>query len=145
MQKKDSVLRLTESAVMLALAVVLSEIQIANLPYGGSVTACSMLPPIIIAYRYGTKWGLFTGGVFGLLQMMLGMHNLRYGADFLSVLCIILFDYLVAFGVLGLAGCFRKYIRHQGTAMALGALLVSLLRYLCHSPHLPEPHFPQVT
>lgn len=132
MQKKNNVLRMTESAIMIALATVLSEIQIVNMPFGGSVTAFSMLPVIIIAYRYGTKWGLFTGGVYGLFQMLLGMNNLRYGTSFWSVLCIILFDYVVAFGVLGLGGLFRKSIKNQGAALAAGSLLVSVLRYACH-------------
>ena len=132
MQKKSNVLRLTESAIMIALSVVLSEIQIINMPFGGSVTAFSMLPVIIIAYRYGTRWGIFTGGVYGLFQMLLGMNNLRYGTSFWSLLCIILFDYIVAFGVLGLGGVFRKSIPNQGLALASGSLLVSVLRYICH-------------
>ncbi len=132
MNKKNNVLRLTESAIMIALATVLSEIKIINMPFGGSVTAFSMLPIIIIAYRYGTKWGLFTGGVYGLFQMMLGMNNLRYGVNFWAVAAIILFDYVVAFGVLGLGGIFRKKIQNQGIALASGALLVSVLRYACH-------------
>ena len=91
-----------------------------------------MLPIIIIAYRYGTGWGVFTGGVYGLFQMLLGMNNLRYGTSFWSVLCIILFDYILAFGVLGLGGIFRKTFRNQGLALAAGSLLVSVLRYACH-------------
>lgn len=132
MQKKNNVLRMTESAIMVALATVLSEIQIVNMPFGGSVTAFSMLPVIIIAYRYGTRWGLFTGGIYGLFQMLLGMNNLRYGTSFWALLCIILFDYIVAFGVLGLGGVFRKKIPNQGIALAAGGLLASVLRYLCH-------------
>lgn len=132
MKRKSNVLRLTESAIMVALASVLSEIQIVNMPFGGTVTAFSMLPIIIIAYRYGTRWGLFTGGVYGLFQMLLGMQNLRYGVSFWSVAAIILFDYLVAFSVLGLGGIFRKTIKNQGIALSAGALLASLLRYACH-------------
>ena len=54
MQTSKSI-RLTESAIMLAFATVLSLIKIVDMPFGGSVTACSMLPILIIAYRYGTK------------------------------------------------------------------------------------------
>ena len=39
MQKNKSI-RLTESAIMLAFATVLSLIKIVDLPYGGSITAC---------------------------------------------------------------------------------------------------------
>ena len=132
MNRKSNVLRLTESAIMIALATVLSEIKLVDMPMGGSVTAFSMVPIIIIAYRYGTKWGLFTGFVQGLFQMLLGMHNLKSAGSVWAVIAVILFDYLVAFGVLGLGGVFRKSIKSQGLAMAAGSLLVSVLRYACH-------------
>lgn len=131
-QKRGNVLRMTETAVMIAFATVLSEIKIVNLPFGGTVTAFSMLPLILIAYRYGTRWGLLSGFVYSLLQMMLGMDNLRYGVNFLAVAAIILFDYVVAFTALGLAGLFRDKIKNQGLALAAGVVFVSILRYLCH-------------
>ena len=90
MKTKTNILRLTESAVMIALATVLSNIKFFEMPMGGSVTAFSMLPIVLIAYRYGLKWGLFTGGVYGVMQMLLGMHNLKYGTSILAVLVIIL-------------------------------------------------------
>ena len=43
--------RLTESAVMIALATVLSMVQVYSLPNGGSITACSMVPLVLIAMR----------------------------------------------------------------------------------------------
>ena len=132
MNTKNSILRLTESAVMLALATVLSNIVLLEMPMGGSITALSMAPILIIAYRYGTRWGVFTGMVYGLMQMMLGMHNLKYGTSFWAVLVIILFDYLVAFSVLGFGGLFRKLCRSQAAGLALGTVLASILRYACH-------------
>ncbi len=132
MNQKKAILRLTESAVMIALAAVLSCIKFVEMPMGGSITAFSMVPIIIIAYRYGAKWGTFTGVVYGLLQMLLGMQNLKYGASVLSVLVIILFDYVIAFGVLGVAGCFRKYFTKQSTALAVGGAVASALRFACH-------------
>ena len=46
-----NVIMLCECAVMVALATVLSLIKI-EFPYGGSITICSMLPILIIGYRY---------------------------------------------------------------------------------------------
>lgn len=129
---RHTVLRLTESAVMLAFAAVLSTLKIIDMPYGGSVTACSMLPLLIIAYRYGTRWGLLTALTYGLIQMLLGMDNLSYATGFLPVAMIILLDYLVAFGVLGLGGLFRRRNLSQGTSLALASLATGILRYLCH-------------
>ncbi|MBC8533782.1 energy-coupled thiamine transporter ThiT [Yeguia hominis] len=130
--KQGNILRLTESAIMIAFATVLSEIKLLEMPMGGTVTAFSMLPIIIIAYRYGTKWGLLTGVTAGFLQMLLGMQNLKYGATFLSVVCIILFDYLVAFGVQGFGGIFRGKLKYQAAELAAGSVVVGILRFLCH-------------
>lgn len=57
---------LCESAVMIALATVLSMLKI-EWPFGGSITVCSMLPILIIGYRYKPLWGCFTGVVYGLI------------------------------------------------------------------------------
>ena len=131
-QKRSNVLRITESAIMIAFATVLSEVKVMDMPMGGSITAFSMLPVAIIAYRYGMKWGFFTGFVSGLFQMLLGMKNLQYGTSFWAVACIILFDYLVAFGVLGFGGLFRGKIKNQGLALAAGSAVACVLRFCCH-------------
>ena len=124
--------RLTESAIMLAVAVVLSLIPVVNMPYGGTVTLCSMLPIVLIAYRHGTKWGLLVGLAGSLLQLLLGMNNLSYATSALAVVAIILFDYVIAFSALGLAGVFRNVCRSQSTALVGGVLLSCAVRYACH-------------
>lgn len=131
MTTQKKVLRLTESAIMIAFATILSVIAI-TLPFGGSVTAFSQLPILILAYRYRTKWGLFAGGVYGLLQLMLGAENLRYATSALAVAAIILFDYLLAFAALGLGGLFRNKLNSQGMEMALGGVVASAVRLLSH-------------
>lgn len=125
-------LRLTESAVLLAFASVLSVVRLIDLPYGGSVTAASMLPVILIAYRYGTKWGLFSAVAFSLVQGLTGINSITYGATFWAVMAIIVLDYLLAFTVLGLGGIFRKPGRSQAAALVMGTLLVCVLRYIAH-------------
>ena len=62
---------LVECALMIALGTVLANIKIYSLPNGGSITLFSMLPFIMISFRHGVKWGLFTGFVNSLLQMLL--------------------------------------------------------------------------
>ena len=66
--------RLTESAIMLAIATVLSLVQFAG-PWvlGGSITFCSMLPVVMLTHRYGTRWGLLSAFTFSLLQLVLGL------------------------------------------------------------------------
>ena len=130
--KKTSTLRvLTESAIMLALATVLSIFKLVELPYGGSITIASMLPILIIAYRHGTGWGLLTGLVYGIIQQLLGLKTLSYVTTWQSVVAVIMLDYIVAFAVLGFGGAFRK-MKSQPAGLCLGGLLVCLLRYACH-------------
>ncbi len=124
--------RLTESAVMLAAAFALSFIPVVNMPFGGSVTLCSMLPVALIAYRHGLKWGLVTGFAASLLQLLLGLNNLSYATSWLAVVAIILLDYVLAFTALGLAGVFRKTKLTQTAALVLGVLLCCAVRYACH-------------
>lgn len=122
---------ISESAIMLALATVLSMIPIWYMPMGGNITLFSMLPVLVIAYRYGTKWGFLVGTTYGLIQMVLGLNNLTYATSPWAAVCIILFDYLAAFGILGLGGILRK-IRLQPVGFAIGSIVACTLRFLCH-------------
>lgn len=124
--------KLVESALLVAIATVLSLIKLAELPYGGSITLASMLPIVLIAYRNGLLWGLGSGFVYGVIQQMLGLKNLSYFTSWKSILAIILLDYLVAFMVMGLGGLFRNVFRKQSYALAAGSAVGCLLRYICH-------------
>ena len=132
MNQKTHVLRLVEGALLIAVATVLSLIKLIDLPYGGSVTACSALPILLIGYRHGTRFGLFSAFVYALLQLLLGMNTLSYFSTPLSVVAVILLDYVLAFAVLGLGGVFRREDRSQGRALVSAALLVCVLRYVFH-------------
>ncbi len=132
MKKQSSVLRLVEGALLIAVATVLSMVKLLDLPYGGSVTACSMLPVLLIGYRHGMKFGVFAAFVYSLLQLLLGMNTLSYFSTPLSVAAIILLDYVLAFAVLGLGGVFRREDRPQGQALVSAALLCCVLRYVLH-------------
>ena len=125
-------LALVESAVMIALASVLSLLKLAELPAGGSVTFASMLPIVLVSYRHGAKYGLAAGTVYGVIQQILGLRTLSYVTGFVSVLAVILLDYVIAFAVLGLGGVFRKSGMRQSLALISGAALASVLRFLCH-------------
>ena len=74
----------------------------------------------------------FTGFVMGILQMMLGAVNFSYVTGILAMVILAFSDYIVAFGVLGLSGIFRKRFNKPALELALGAAVSSFLRYLCH-------------
>ena len=128
MNKK--IIMLCESAIMITLATILSLLKI-EWPFGGSITICSMLPILIIGYRYKPLWGMFTGVIYGLVQLLLGVSNYAYATSAMAVIMITLFDYLIAFCVVGLGGVFRG-IKNQSLGLGLGAILAGVLRLGCH-------------
>lgn len=119
------------SAVMLALATILSLVKVVDFSFGGSITLCSMVPIAYIGYRYGVKWGVLTGFVYSLLQLLTGLSALK-SISGLSLGASLILDYFVAFTVLGLSGIFRKAISNKTLAFGLGFAVCATLRYLCH-------------
>ena len=121
MQKSRFTLRaLTEGAVFVALAQVISYLKLFELPQGGSITV-AMLPIFLYCARWGFGPGMLASFVYSLLQLFL---DGAYAWGWQSMLG----DYIVAFTVLGLAGLFHnlKYGFFTGTVVG------SLARFLVH-------------
>lgn len=125
--EKFTTRQLVESALMVAIATVLSLIKIDS-PFGGGVTVVSMLPLIIVSHRWGWRWGLVTAFVYSLIQLMLGLDNVAYATSFMMAVGIILLDYVVAYSVIGLSGIFGK----SRAAVATGIAVTFFLRFICH-------------
>src|SRR5699024_3731828 len=121
---------LVECALMIAAGTVLSNIKIYELPNGGAVTFLSMLPFVLVSFRHGVKWGLFTGFVNSLLQMLLGFYAPPV-PSFLYFLGEVLLDYVLAFMALGLAELFARPFHNRMVGVAFGTFMVGLLRFLC--------------
>lgn len=126
----QNIRRMVETAMLFAIAIILSFVKLYEMPWGGAVTLCSMLPIVLISYRYGVKWGLFSGFVFSLLQLLTGLSALK-GLTGAAVIGSILLDYVLAFTVLGIGGLFRNKIKHPGVSLALGAVVAIFGRFLC--------------
>ena len=136
--------RLTESAMLLSVAIVLelcSKMFIPELPFGGQVTLVSMLPVVLISYRHGVKWGLVSGVAYAMIEMAIGAKTVTAafqpgyfgdGVMLLNALIMCALDYLVAFTVLGLGGIFRDRIENRGKALCCGAIVALGCRYLAH-------------
>ena len=136
--------RLTESAMLLALAVVLefvSKMFIPEMPFGGQVTLVSMLPVVLIAYRHGTKWGFVSALAYALIEMAIGMKTVSaaflpgYFGDGIMIFNAILMcvlDYVLAFTLLGLGGIFRNRIQNPGVSLMCGSLVALGARYVAH-------------
>ena len=114
---------LVECALMIALGTVLANIKIFEMPNGGSITLLSMLPFILVSYRHGTKWGLFTGFVNSLLQMLLGFYA-PPAPGLLPLGGMILLDS-------GLAGAIAKPFKNRLVGVAVGTAAVCGIRFLC--------------
>ena len=136
--------RLTESAMLLAVAIVLelvSKMFIPEMPFGGQITLVSMLPVVLISYRHGMKWGLVTGGAYALIEMALGAKTVAAafqpgyfgdGTMIMNALIMCALDYVVAFTVLGLGGIFRNRIKNPGLSLMLGSVVALGARFAAH-------------
>ncbi len=130
--KKQKIRRLAETAIMLALSTILAELAVVEFPFGGSVTIFSQVPMIVISYRYGVRWGVFSGITMGIIQMLFGMGNFAYVSGIAAYLILIFADYIIAFGALGLGGMFKGKIKSPVISLAVGGAVVSVIRFICH-------------
>lgn len=108
---------MAQIAIAVAIASVLNMMILFRLPQGGSVTMASMVPIYLISFAYGPQVGVFTGFIFGLMNLLLGpyiMHPIQT-----------LLDYPVPFMMIGLAGAFRKH-------MNVGIIIANGLRFVPH-------------
>ena len=127
----DSGIRtLVECALMVALAIVLDLIPMPKWPNGGSLSIAAV-PIIFISYRHGLLWGLSSGLVYSVVQMITGFYPPPAGT-FLGYVGVVLLDYVLAFTAFGLADLFAKpFGRHRLVGYGVGAICVNLLRFLC--------------
>ena len=125
--------KLTTTGILLALSVVLSLLRLFTLPQCGSVTPASMLPIIIISLLYGNRWGILSGIVSGILSMLLtGGVPAPPVSTIWYYLLVLLLDYILAFGFLGLASFFFRLYGKSPRSIAFSAATVIFLRFLCH-------------
>jgi len=131
--RKEKLRSLTESAILVAFASILSFMKIWEAPLGGAVTVFSMTPIIVLSYRRGVKWGLLGAFCYSFIQLILGLSNLSYIPSLSGVILGAVFDYVVPFTVLGLAGA-ADILPFKSTKIkiASGAMAVCILRFLSH-------------
>ncbi len=130
--KNQKLARLTRCAILIALASVLSMLKIYELPLGGAVTLLSMLPICMIAFMYGTKWGIACSFLYSIIQLALSLAEvLSWGLTPISLVGTFAFDYILPFTLLGFAGVFKgKNMGQWG--IYLGTVIVMVLRFACH-------------
>lgn len=127
--KKNEIQRITLTSVFAAIAFVFGLLTKyvpglnLEMPQGGSVFGFPMIPIVMLGFILGWKYGVLGGFIYGLTSVMLDGGLYHWGSLF--------FDYLIAFGVLGLTGLFKKDLYHP-VKFVLIILLVGFLRYVSH-------------
>ncbi len=128
--KRVGIQKLAISAILIALAWVLSMIKVYDLPLGGSITLLSMLPICMISLKYGVKWGLMCSFLYAFVQLGADLGKvMSWGMDVRMWIGCIVFDYLLAFGLLGISGIFRK---RKMPVMLTGVAVAVALRFISH-------------
>ena len=137
-KKRMGTKQLVFCAMAMALAFITSYIKIFNMPWGGSVTLCSMLFIVLVGNWYGPKTGVLVGLVYGILQFI----QEPYVLSFFQVCC----DYVLAFAALGVAGFFAKskngLIKGYIAAVIARGAFHALGGYLYWMDYMPE-NFPR--
>lgn len=110
-------------AMAIALGFATSYVKILAMPWGGSITLCSMLFVALIGYWYGPKIGLCAGFAYGMLQF------LQDGGSYILSPLQACLDYIVAFAALGCSGFFSN----QKNGLIKGYLFAILVRGLFHT------------
>ena len=137
--KKSTLTRraLTEGAILIAAAQVLSYLKLWRMPWGGSITL-AMVPIILYAVRWGLGPGLLAGFVYGIMQFMFD-GGISIGWE------SIIGDYLLAYTALGFAGLTHG----KKGGIFIGTVIGGLCRFLVHyvvgatiwGEYMPESFF----
>ena len=125
---------LTEGAVMIALAEVLSFLPLYKMPWGGSVDL-AMLPIILFCVRWGLGPGLVASFAHALLQTLFE-GGIAIGWQ------SIIGDFLVAYTVLGFAGLFKgRFVPATVVACVLRFLVHYVVGATIWAEYMPETFF----
>jgi thiamine transporter len=89
---------LTETGMLIATGLALALLKGFPLPAGGSLSL-SCLPLVLIGARHGTRVGIISGGLFGVLLLM-NRPTIAHPAQFIL-------DYPLAYASFGLAGALK--------------------------------------
>ena len=107
---------LAEAAILIALAAALHLVRLFQLPFGGSITLGSMIPILLFSLRRGALPGILAGTMFGVIVLI--------EEPFIFHPFQVFLDYPLAFGLLGLAGIFKRN-PIAGVAVAISGRFVA--------------------
>lgn len=113
---------LCECSVLVAVAAVVSFLQIPWFWTSGGSVHFVAVPLVLIGYRHGWRWGIGACMVYGLTECII-TGGIGWG------IVSVLLDYVLAYGAIGLSGLFcRKGL----LGLELGALVGCTARFAVH-------------
>ena len=132
--KNQKLRTLTEGAILMAMAEILSLLPFYRFPWGGSIDI-AMLPIILYCVRWGFGPGMVAATAHAVIQTLLE-GGIAIGWQ------SIIGDFLIAYMVLGLAGCFRG-------RFCIATVVACTARFLVHyvvgatvwAEYMPENFF----
>lgn len=125
---------LTEGAILIALAQILSFLPLYKLPWGGSIDF-AMLPVILFCVRWGFGPGMLVSTAHAILQTLFE-GGIAIGWQ------SIIGDFLVAYMVLGIAGLFRGKFCIAATVSCVARFLVHyVVGATIWAEYMPEEFF----
>lgn len=119
---------LCEAAIFIALATVIALLQFPPFRFsvwifGGSIDFV-MFPLFIMCWRLGLKWSIPACFAFGVVKFLITGYSVSYYGGILAIFL----DYVLAYGMVGIAGVFanKKYGLFSGIALG------SFARFIVH-------------
>ncbi len=133
----QAVRSLCEGAILIALAEILSFIPLYKLPWGGAIDL-AMVPIFVFCARWGFGPGLLVSAAHAILQTLFE-GGIAIGWQ------SIIGDFLLAYLVLGIAGCFWKMKNGYFVGVFVGCLVRFLVHYVVGATiwaeYMPETFF----
>ena len=127
---KEKILSITSGGICLALAFVLSQIKLFEMPMGGTVSPASCLPIVVFGMAFGPLWGFAVSFIFSLLQLIGGWLVTPFQ---------VLLDYTLGYTMLGIAGfaglkaaerqAFKNPLKRFRNASLVKAIIFTVVAY----------------
>ena len=99
--QRISIVSMIEGALCIALALVLTKLNLFAMPQGGSVDI-ELVPLLLFAYRRGPKLGILVGALTGVMKVLTGAYVLN------PVQLVL--DYILAYAFVGIAAFYPKFL-----------------------------------
>ena len=142
LKTKSKIYKIAFCGIMIALSTVLSICtRFWEMPMGGEVNLCGMLPVMLIGYYFGTRYGVVACLAYSVIEMGVGLGSvLSWGLTPQVVVASVLLDYILAYTALGFSGIFKEIWQKKKplsqksafVTFLLGMIFCVVLRFVLH-------------